>query len=467
LKKNIAPSARTCPQVKTRIIGEANMENQPQQNTPILEVAWTRFSQLDAISLERSKAHLRLRRWIAALGILTTLFAILSELFAESLPPLAAIALKFVFIVTPLAASGLAAYVTQFYSSGDWLVTRAGAEEILKEIYAYRTILQNTPTRRMWLEERLGEIQRSVYRGMNGELILKPYKGVLPPTSRFNPTYPNTDPGFNDLTGDEYFSYRLENELGWHIREINKRQKERVSLKIYIVVAGLAGALFAAWGESLTMWVALAAAFSAALIGWQELRSLDSVVRNYSKVVLELNILFDHWKNLEGEERNQTEFYKTVRSTEDILWAQNVEYIKAMQEALRDSDLEEEASLVNRVIKEQRESDRRFKGEIADAVVDHTRTSMLDSEQTLTENYKATLGTLAEEASSDLVQAELAAMRDAAQNAMENIAERIGLSSSLKEIHAEFDGVEIDSNTPMSVLNDLMSRYPKTTDTKG
>ena len=105
------------------------------------------------------------------------------------------------------------------------------------------------------------------------------------------------------------------------------------------------------------MWVALAAAFSAAFIGWQELRSLDSVVRNYSKVVLELNIIFDHWKNLEGEERNQTEFYKTVRSTEDILWSQNVEYIKAMQEALRDSDLEEEASLVNRVIKEQRDSD--------------------------------------------------------------------------------------------------------------
>ena len=72
---------------------------------------------------------------------------------------------------------------------------------------------------------------------------------------------------------------------------------------------------------------------------------------------MELNILFDHWKNLEGEERNQTEFYKMVHSTEDILWGQNVEYIKAMQEALRESDLEEEASLVNRVIKEQRDSD--------------------------------------------------------------------------------------------------------------
>jgi hypothetical protein len=59
-------------------------------------------------------------------------------------------------------------------------------------------------------------------------------------------------------------------------------------------------------------------------------------------------------------------------------------------------------------------------------------------------------------------------MQNAIQDAAENIAERIGgFSSSLKAIQAEFDGVEIGSNTPMSVLNDLLSRYPKTTDAKG
>lgn len=443
------------------------METQPQSVAPILEVAWRRFAQLDVISVRRSKTHLRLRRWVAALGILTTLFAILSQLYAENISPLAGWILRFLFIATPIIASILAAYVSQVYSTGDWLITRAGAEEILKEIYAYRTILQKTPTRRAWLEKRLEEIQRSVFRGMNGELLFEPFVGVLPPTSRFNPSYPNSDPGFNDLTGDEYFKYRLENELGWHTREINKRQKERMRLKLYILIAGGLGALFAALGQPLTMWVALAAAFSAAFIGWQELRSLDSVVRNYSKVVLELNITSDHWKNLESDERNQTEFFKTVRSTESILWSQNVEYIKAMQEALRDSDLEEEASLINRVIKEQRESDQRFKNTIADTVVDFTQESMLASEEKLIETYKATLGSLAEEASSELVQAELAAMRDTVHEIAENITARLGFSSSLKSIEEDFDGVEIGSNTPMSVLNDIISRYPKTTDIKG
>lgn len=442
------------------------METQPQKVTPILEVAWTRFAQLDAASLKRSKAHLRMRRWITALGVLATLFAILSTLFPEN--SLGGLILKVLLITTPILASGLAAFVSKFFSTGDWLVARAGAEEILKEIYSYRTILQNETTRRNWLEKRLEEIQRSVYSGMNGELILEPFHGVLPPTSRFNPDYPNTDPGFHDLTGNEYFSYRLENELGWHTREINRRQKERTRLQALIIFSGGMGAFIAAFGPPIALWVALSAAFTSAFIGWQELRNLDSVVRNYSKVIMELNMLFSHWKNLESEEQNQTEFYKLVRSTEDILWSQNMEYIKSQQKALQDADLEEEASLVNRVIKEQRDSDRRLKEEFTDAVVDYTRESLLETEETLTETFKSALGTLSEEASSELVQAELAAMRDAVQEAAENIAERIGgMSSTLKALQEEFAGVEMDSNTPMSVLNDLMSRLPKTADVKG
>lgn len=441
------------------------METQPQQVTPILQVAWTRFAQLDAASLRRSKAHLRMRRWIAVLGVLATLFAILTTLFpADSLVGLI---LKIFLIAIPIIGSILAAFVSKFFSTGDWLVTRAGAEEILKEIYSYRTILQKEPTRRVWLEKRLEEIQRSVYQGMNGELLLEPYDGVLPPTSRFNPSYPNTDPGFHDLTGDEYFSYRLENELGWHTREVIRRQKERTRLQIWILIAGGMGAFLAAWGPPIALWVALSAAFASAFIGWQELRNLDSVVRNYSKVIMELNILFDHWKNLESEEQNQTEFFKTVRSTEDILWAQNVEYIKAMQEALKESDLEEETSLINRVIKEQRESDRRFKNEITEAVVDFTRETLVETEETMTETFKSALGALAEDASSELVQAELAAMRDAVHNVVENITERIGLSSSIKEMEDEFKDVEISGNTPVAVLNSMMSRLPKTQDPVG
>jgi hypothetical protein len=449
------------------VIGEAKMETQPQESAPIVKVAWTKFGQLDTASGKRSRSYERMRRWIAIFGVLSVLFAILTELYPSNFPVLGGVILKFLLISSPITASALAAYVNKFYSSGDWLITRAGAEEVLKDIYMFRTILQTTSIRRAWLEQKLSDIQHSVYRGMNGELVMEAYEGALPPLSRFNPKDPNDDAGFKDLTGEEYFKYRLNDQLTWHVKKVNQKQKERVRLQVLIISSGVVGAILAALGGGFTLWVALAASLTTTFIGWQELRNLDVVVRNYSKVIMELTILSDHWQNLEEAERTQSEFYKMVNNTEEILWSRNVEYIKAMQEALKESDLEQEASLINRVIQEQRESDRRFKQSMEDAIVDQTTTSMKATEDTLSEKFKEALGSLAEEASSEVVQAELAAIRDAIQDAAQNIAEHIGLSSSLKAIQAEFDGVEIGRDTPRSVLNDLMSRFPKTTDAKG
>jgi hypothetical protein len=190
------------------------MEIPQQQPIPILEIAWTRFAQFDSAAIKRSKSNLQMRRWIVVLGVLATLFAILTEAYSEFFGALGGFILKFLLVVTPVLASGLAAFASRSYSGGDWLVKRAGAEEIRKEIYMFRTVLQKTSSRRTWLEKRLAEIQRQVYRGLGGELTIPPYEGQLPP--EYFPDDPNSDPGFNDLTGEEYFRYRLAHQLGYH-----------------------------------------------------------------------------------------------------------------------------------------------------------------------------------------------------------------------------------------------------------
>lgn len=435
--------------------------------TPILEVAWRKFAQYDNASVVRTAAFTRLRRWIAFLGVLATLLAIVTTIYPNHFPAVGGTILKFILVATPILASLLAAYTNEFFSTGDWLVARAGAEEILKEIYIYRTILKNNEKRREWLEKRLEQIQRAVYRGMNGELVMESFKGTVPPAPRFNPGKADSDNGFNDMTGDEYYKYRLENELNWHIKKVNVKQRERTNLQMLIYVSGAAGALFAAIGDGFTIWVALTAAFTSAFLGWQQLKNLELVVRNYSKVIMELGIISDHWKNLEAEERTQTEVNRMVRATEDVLWGRNVEYIKAMQEALQDSNLDEEAKLINNVIQRQREADARFRQELADSIVHQTTESMGKVTDDLSDQFEEILGTLAEEASSDVVQAELAAMREALQNFSEQIAQRFGLSNSLEEVKEEFKDVEVSSNTPRAVLNDLLSRYPKTSEIKG
>ena len=442
------------------------METTSPKPIPILEAAWMQFAQLDAAAIKRSKAHLRTRFWIGLFGVLAALLAILTQVFPTQLWGLLGLGIKAALILTPLAASGLAAWSTKNFSGGDWLIKRAGAEEILKEIYTFRTILQNSPTRRSWLENRLTEIQRQVFRGLGGELTMEPYEGPLP--SNYYPDDPNSDPGFHDLTGEEYFQYRLLPQLAWHEKELNEYHAERGRLQLFIIIAGIAGAFLAAFDQT-AIWVAVTASFAAAFIGWQQLRNIDAIIRNYSKVKIELQILSNHWTNLEAEERTPAEFYQMVKSTENILWSQNVEYIQSQQEALKDASLEEEAGLVNRVIQKAVESEERAKKVIAEQMESFAMDAISRGEAALTETVEAALKGLAEEANSELVQAELASMGEAISNAAEEVMEhaKSRLASSLESIAAEFDGVEIGRDTPKSMLNDLLSRYPKTSDIKG
>ncbi|HMB24062.1 MAG TPA: hypothetical protein VKP08_14565, partial [Anaerolineales bacterium] len=262
------------------------METETPKAAPILNIAWTRYAQLNAVSSRRSRAHKRLRIWIAAMGILATLFAILTQAYFTDQTSLPGVIVKVLFVSAPVIASILAAWGSRAFSNGDWLITRAAAEEYLKEIYFYRTILQKKASRRSYLEKRINEIQKRLFRGLGGELAFRPYDGPVPPY--YNPDSPDSDPGFQDLTGDEYFRYRLEDQLRWHIKEVNEYKRERGLLTFWIAVAGGLGAIFAAIGAPISILVAVTASITAALIGWQELRSLDSVIKNYSKVILEL-----------------------------------------------------------------------------------------------------------------------------------------------------------------------------------
>ena len=296
-------------------------------------------------------------------------------------------------------------------------------------------------------------------------MVLNDYEGQLPP--HHNPENPESDPGFGNLSGDEYFTFRLSDQLAWHIRKVNKIQKERTRLQFYILAAGGAGSFLAAMGGALSIWVAVTASIAAAYIGWAELRNLDDTLKNYSKVVIELMILYDHWLNLEPEERTQVETFKMVKATEKILWNQNMEYIRSMQDALADADLDE-ADLVDEVLKKSVESDKRFKQKLRDSIVSHTDKTLRETEDTLVETFEEALGSIAEEASSDLVQQELAAMAEAASEVVESIISRASkLRSAMDEIAADYEGVEFSAETPASELHAMMQRFPKTGEVKG
>ena len=166
------------------------------------------------------------------LGILAALFAIVTQeffstSFSSSNPlfpfyPLLGLVIRILFISIPIVAAIFAAFATWSFSAGSWLLYRAAAEEIKEAIYIYRTVLPHDPSRQAYLEKRLSEIQRALFRNSGGESTLAEYKGPLPASHQ--PNDPHSDPGFHDLDGSEYVKYRLKHQLDWHNRKINQHK---------------------------------------------------------------------------------------------------------------------------------------------------------------------------------------------------------------------------------------------------
>ncbi|MCQ3980492.1 MAG: hypothetical protein DPW09_44345, partial [Anaerolineae bacterium] len=310
------------------------MSQQPTNETSIaLQNAWRRYAEFDTSAQTASKHHLTLRRAVLILTVIATLLAILTQLYGSPETMLGQ-ALKVGLILAPIISSVLLAFASKMQQGERWLGFRTGAEKIKKEIYFYRTLLQQQDERDQWLTERVAAIQRQVFEGVGGELVLKPYTGVIPPD--YSPGDPNSDSGFSNLLANEYIHFRLDNQLNYHANKIVRLQTDRTRLQIAIFIFGGVGTFLAALGGSFSIWVALTTSIAAAFTAWLELRRLDSTINNYSQLILELKIIRDHWFSLTPSQRTSDEFFKMVTATERVLWSQHNQYISEMRQAVAD-----------------------------------------------------------------------------------------------------------------------------------
>ena len=77
-------------------------ETETPKTAPILEIAWLRHADLDSAASRRTKAFLDIRKLIAWLGVLATLFAILTQqpIFTDT-QSLQGVIVKILFIAIP------------------------------------------------------------------------------------------------------------------------------------------------------------------------------------------------------------------------------------------------------------------------------------------------------------------------------------------------------------------------------
>ena len=303
-------------------------------DSPVLQSAWQRYAEFDLNAKTAAIQHKYIKQFALGFSMLAVLFAVfsgdISWYIPESLSSLFSIALILILIVN-FVLLGFTIKSQQLETGAE---LRAAAEEIKKEIYLYRTILQWHDERDQWISDRLTVIQRHIADTLGSELTLKAYKKDLPPD--YNPDDPNSDPGFTRLMPEEYLHFRLENQLQFYLNELVEPHRTRIFLQIGLLLAGGLSLLLAAIGGTFNAWAAVAVFAAAALISWLEPRQLDASINSYNQLIAGLNIIRDRWQSLSKDERTSQEFFKLVIATEKVIWSHYNKHSSEMWRAIDD-----------------------------------------------------------------------------------------------------------------------------------
>ncbi len=314
----------------------ADRSNGSQSNA--LEIAWQLHAQLAENATRVFTRYLRLRIASIVLFATATLLAILSCVVPNAVratfagTELINEGIRAGLILTTIGLIPVYVQLNSLRKGQPWLVLHAGAEEMSKEIYLYRTLLQCETDRCQWLNQRVSDIQRQCLEVVGGNLVLRPYSGPLPFAKKANDL--NSDPGFSDLLADEYLTYRLNVQSERYAQELLKLSISRNVMRGAVLgFAGL-GAVLPALGGQFSLWVAFTGALSLSLLLWLEVRGLDSRLELINQLILELNIIRDRWQSLRSEERTGEAFFNLVIVTERLLWSAHCQTNQQMRQAV-------------------------------------------------------------------------------------------------------------------------------------
>jgi hypothetical protein len=278
------------------------------------------------------------------LGVLATLLAVGQTQFQGFLKGSWSNAIRYAIILTPITISVLIAVANRFKTGNKWILLRASAEALKREIYRYRTKVATYRDRSAEQKATGEETGRQEALARNIEMVnrhlmqtevnqsaLRPYRDRIPPRMY---GAAEADDGFTPLTPEEYLKVRLGDQLNYYRGKTNKIDRQ---IKIYrwlIYVFGGVGTFLAAIGFEL--WIALTTALAGTLITYLEYRQLETTLVTYNQAAANLLGVQNWWNSLpQVEKEDQENIDKLVFHTERILESELTGWVQYMQDALQ------------------------------------------------------------------------------------------------------------------------------------
>ena len=296
----------------------------------VLRLAWQRFGALDRAAIRQQKDFGSVQGSILVLGVVVVAMSVLHSVGQANQWDALVVPLRYALIAVPICVSALIVIGNRFSPGKRWVLLRAAAETLKREIYRYRVRPQRAPAdgaREKRLQQAMEDITRRLARTEVNSMGMPLYTAEIPPAN----AVAKGDDGLSLLGTDRYVRLRLRDQLAYYGNKTAKLDQQASRWQLLAIVVGALGTLLAALGDDWVSWVALTSAMASAAMAFVGFKQFETTLTSYNQTAADLKNLLGWWTALLPDERADPDnVAKLVTTTEQVLadeqdgWAQSM-----------------------------------------------------------------------------------------------------------------------------------------------
>jgi hypothetical protein len=313
------------------------------QGFEVLKLAWKSFSTYDSLAGAVRKSFERIQAWILVGGIVATFLALLKG--EIDIGPNSSVwwiddVLHWTVVALPIFVAVLVGMAYRLGAGKRWVLLRAAAETIKREIYRFRTGTgvygeASAPgaltSPQELLSAQLDAIETRLLQTEASSGELTPYSGPLPPemygASR-------EDDGLSPLDPERYLALRVGDQLSYFHPKVAALARTRRRFQFAVLAAGGLGAVLAAAG--LEVWIGFTTAIAGAALAYLGYLQVESTLVAYNQAAGKLDALRRGWEARPAARRDRVSFEKLVADAEAVLATELGGWVQQMNEALEE-----------------------------------------------------------------------------------------------------------------------------------
>jgi hypothetical protein len=312
-----------------------------QKPADVLADAWSRYDDLDLAAVEKQDLFRKIQIAILTLAVAATLLAVaisgkaLPEKFRswlfQRLPSIITQhihgVLHLLLILVPITISVLVSLNSRFREGNKWVLLRAAAESIKREIFRYRARSGVYSEEQCTQASAQSKLATNIKDITNSLVQSEVNRSSLP----HRPANDTSRVGF--LMPEDYLLERIKEQTGYFERKTAALYKRLQRLEIYILTAGGLGTLLAALGGE--VWVALTTALATAFTTKLEIDQVENTLVQYNVALTSLRNIESWWKALSPwEKTRRRNIDLLVDQTEKTLERETAGWVQQMQSEL-------------------------------------------------------------------------------------------------------------------------------------